>query len=163
MTQVALIAAVARNGAIGNSNQLVFREPADQRHFRTVTMGCPVIMGRKTWDSLPTRFRPLPGRRNVVVSRNAAVQADGAATATTLDAALALVADAAKVFVLGGAQLYALALPLAQQLVLTEVEADLVGDTFFPAWDRSQFSEVSRQVHHTDAGVRFSFVVYERL
>ena len=87
-----LVAAVARNGVIGSDNQLVFREPADQQHFRRVTMGCPVVMGRKTWDSLPERFRPLPGRRNVVVSRNAGLQAPGAEVALSLDAALASLA-----------------------------------------------------------------------
>jgi dihydrofolate reductase len=162
MTQVVLIAAVARNSVIGRDNQLVFHEPADLRHLRAMTLGCPVIMGRKTWQSLPAKFRPLPGRRNVVVSRDAGFEAAGAETAGGLDAALALLADAPKVFVLGGAQLYALALPTAQQLVLTEVDADLVGDTFFPPWDRSQFIEVSRQPHHTDAGVPYSFVVYQR-
>jgi dihydrofolate reductase len=162
MMQLVLIAAVARNSVIGRDNQLVFREPADLRHLRAVTLGCPVIMGRKTWQSLPAKFRPLPGRRNLVISRDAGFEAAGAETAVSLEAALALLADAPKVFVLGGAQLYALALPMAQQLVLTEVDADLVGDTLFPVWDRSQFNEISRQAHHTDAGVPYSFVVYER-
>jgi len=91
MTVLALIAAVARNGAIGRDNDLVFGDPADQRHFRATTMGCPVIMGRKTWDSLPARFRPLPGRRNLVVTRNAHWQAEGAERAGSLSAALAAV------------------------------------------------------------------------
>jgi dihydrofolate reductase len=162
MAQVSLIAAVARNRVIGNHNQLVFNEPADQRHFRAVTLGCPVLMGRKTWQTLPERFRPLPGRRNVVISRDPAFLAPGAETAATVQAALALVRDAGKVFVIGGSQLYALALPLAHELVLTEVDADLAGDVLFPAWDRDQFSEVSRQSHHTDAGVGYSFVTYRR-
>jgi dihydrofolate reductase len=161
-TQLALIAAVARNGAIGKNNELVFKEPADLRHLRAATMGCPVVMGRKTWQSLPEKFRPLPGRRNIVVSHDPGFVAPGAEVATGLDAALRLVADAPKVFVLGGAQLYALALPLAHELVLTEVDADLPGDCFFPVWDRSQFNEVSRQPHHTEAGVAYSFVVYQR-
>jgi len=160
--EIALIAAVARNGAIGRDNALLFDEPADQRHFRAATLGCPVIMGRKTWDSLPARFRPLPGRRNVVVSRDAALQAEGAELAPSLAQALALVADAPRAFVIGGAQLYAQALPLADTLVLTEIDADLDGDTHFPAWDRSQFVERSSTAAVTAAGVAYRFVTYDR-
>lgn len=160
--QLALIAAVARNRVIGRDNDLVFRDPADQRHFREATLGCPVIMGRRTWQSLPPRFRPLPGRRNLVVSRDPGFDAPGAEVATGLQAALARVQDAPRVFVIGGAQLYAQALPLAQRLVLTEVDADLDGDSRFPEWDRSQFDEHSREPHVAADGTRFDFVVYER-
>ena len=164
--RLALIAAVARNGAIGRDNDLLFREAADQRHFRDTTMGCPVIMGRKTWDSLPARFRPLPGRRNLVLSRDAAFEAPGAEVVGSLDAALALTladaADTPRVFVIGGAQLYALALPRADELVLTEVDADLPGDVFFPPWDRSQFVETSRHDAVSAAGLPYAFVVYQR-
>jgi len=156
--QLALIAAVARNGAIGKAGGLLWREPEDQKHFRRVTMGCPVIMGRKTWDSLPARFRPLPGRRNVVITRNAAWHAPGAEPAPSLDAALALLAEAPKAFVIGGAELYALALPHAHELVLTEIDADLEGDTFFPHWDRSTFAETSR-----DDRPGYSFVTYNNI
>lgn len=159
---IALIAAVARNGAIGRDNELLFREPADQRHFRDTTMGCPVIMGRKTWNSLPARFRPLPGRRNLVLSRSATFEADGAVMVASLDDALARTADAPRVFVIGGAQLYALALPSADELVLTEIDADLPGDAFFPAWDRSQFVETSRHGAVSAAGLPYAFVVYQR-
>ena len=161
-TDITLIAAVARNGAIGHGNELIFSEPADQRHFREQTMGCPVIMGRKTWDSLPLRFRPLPGRRNVVVSRQAGLIVTGAELATGLPDALARVADAPRVFIIGGAQLYALALPLAHTLLLTEVEADLDGDVHFPAWDRTQFRETERRSAITADGVRYHFVTYRR-
>lgn len=158
-----LIAAVARNGAIGKDNGLLWRESADQRHFRQVTIGCPVIMGRRTWDSLPARFRPLPGRRNLVLSRDAAWRAEGAEACSTLDTALAACADAERVFVIGGAQLYALALPLIDVLELTEVDADLDGDTFFPRWDRAAFAETRRERHTSDTGVAYSFVTYERV
>ena len=160
--ELILIAAVARNGAIGKGNDLLFKDPADQRHLRQATMGCPVVMGRKTWDSLPPRFRPLPGRRNVVVSRNAGFKADNAETATSLDAALSMLAAEARVFVLGGAALYALALPRADTLMLTEVHADLAGDTYFPAWPRNDFDEISRQPELSAAGVGFDFVTYRR-
>ena len=161
-TEIALIAAVARNGAIGLGNDLIFREAADQKHFRETTLGHPVLMGRKTWDSLPPRFRPLPGRRNLVISRNTAFEAPGADMVHDLDQALNRVQDAQRIFVIGGAQLYALALPRAQLLVLTEVQAELDGDTFFPAWERSQFEEVDSQSAATAAGVPYRFVTYRR-
>ena len=153
--RLALIAAVDRNGAIGRNNALLWHEPEDQKHFRRVTMGCPVIMGRKTWDSLPDRFRPLPGRRNVVITRNAAWHANGADAVPSLDAALALLAAEPRVFVIGGAEVYALAMPYADELVLTEIDADLDGDTFFPHWDRTRFAVASR-----DDRPGFSFVTY---
>ena len=161
-SELILIAAVARNGAIGRNNGLLFQDPVDQRHFRQVTMGCPVVMGRKTWDSLPPRFRPLPGRRNVVVSRNPALSPEGAEAATSLDAALAQLHGAPRVFVIGGAELYALALPGADTLMLTEIDADLEGDTHFPHWDRGDFDEVSRTTASTTGSQAFDFVTYRR-
>ena len=125
-------------------------------------MGCPVIMGRKTWDSLPPRFRPLPGRRNVVVSRNAALNPEGAEAAPSLDAALARLHGAPRVFVIGGAEIYALALPRADTLMLTEIDADLEGDTHFPHWDRGHFDEVSRTVAPASGNLPFDFVTYRR-
>ena len=164
MAVVTLIAAVARNGVIGHGNDLVWRLPEDQKHFRAVTMGAPVIMGRATWDSLPERFRPLPGRRNLVLTRQAGWRADGAEVVATLDEALARTADAPRVFVIGGAQVYALALPRADELLLTEIERDFDGDSRFPDWPRAQFVEVARERHHAappnDFG--FSFVTYRR-
>ena len=176
MTRLALIAAVARNGVIGHANGLVWHERADQRWFRQQTSGCPVIMGRKTWDSLPARFRPLPGRHNIVVTRQAGWQADGATVAHSLGDALAAARTAAersaavepsaapRIFIIGGAQLYAEALPLVDELVLTEIDADLVGDTRFPAWDRAAFTETGREPH-TSVGPPpsgFAFVTYQR-
>jgi dihydrofolate reductase len=160
---VSLIAAVARNGAIGGNNGLLWQESEDQKHFRRVTMGCPVIMGRKTWDSLPVRFRPLPGRRNIVLTRDTAWRADGADAAASMAAALALTVGAAKVFVIGGAQAYAMALPLADELVLTEIDADLPGDTFFPAWERARFARSSQEARQDGSGNAYSFNTYTRL
>ena len=159
---ITLIAAVARNGVIGRGNALLFREPADQRHFREQTMGCPVIMGRKTWDSLPERFRPLPGRRNIVISRHKGLAVPGAELARGLPEAVARVMDAPRVFVIGGAQLYALALPMAHTLLLTEIDANLDGDVHFPAWDRTQFVETQRRSAVTADGVPYHFVTYRR-
>lgn len=160
--EIVLIAAVARNGAIGLRNELILRDPADQKHFREATMACPVIMGRKTWDSLPARFRPLPGRRNVVLSQDAALKLEGAETTTSLDQALSLVQDAPRVFVIGGAQLYAVALPQADTLMLTEIDADLDGDTYFPPWDRARFEETARRTVPTSGGLPLHFVTYRR-
>jgi dihydrofolate reductase len=159
---IVLIAAVARNGVIGRDQGLVFNEAADQQHFRAATLGCPVVMGRKTWESVPARFRPLPGRRNVVVSRDAGFVAPGAELATSLPGALALTQGASRVFVIGGAQLYAQALPLANELLLTEVDADLPGDVHFPAWDRSAYREAQRRSGVTADGVTYHFVTYRR-
>jgi dihydrofolate reductase len=165
--KLALIAAVARNGAIGNAGGLLWHLPEDLAHFRRTTMGRPVIMGRKTWDSLPARFRPLPGRLNIVVTRQRGWQAEGAAVAHDLDEALAHVragASDGRVYVIGGAQLYAEAIARADELVLTEVDADFTGDVHFPAWRRADFTEVARERHRAAAPneFEFEFATYER-
>ena len=162
---LSLIAAVARDGSIGKDNELLCHLPEDRQHFRRATLDSPVIMGRKTWDSLPARFRPLPGRRNIVVTRNPQWQADGAEAAPSLDAALACVEATSKVFVIGGAELYRQAFARADELLLTEIERDFDGDTHFPAWDRSLFREVSRERHHAGPpnDFDFAFVTYQRI
>jgi dihydrofolate reductase len=164
MTRLALIAAVARNGVIGRDNALPWRLPEDLAHLRRVTLGAPVIMGRRTWDSLPARFRPLPGRRNIVVTRDARWRAEGAEGAPSLDAALALLDAAPLAFVAGGAELYALALPRADELLLTEIERDFDGDARFPEWQRADFVETARERHHAGPPNDFdyAFVRYER-
>lgn len=158
---VTLIAARARNGAIGRNNQMPWKIPGEQAYFKRMTIGHPIVMGRKTWESIG---RALPGRRNIVVTRNADYVAPGAEIAASLDDALASAADADQVFVIGGAQLYAEALLRANRVLLTEIDADFEGDTFLPALDRSQWREISRE-HHPAVGDRtfeYSFVVYER-
>ncbi len=164
MSEIVLVAAVAANGVIGRDNGLVFRHPADARHFRDTTMGAPVIMGRKTWESLPARFRPLPGRRNLVVTRQPGYAAEGAETAASLDAALALAQGARRVFVIGGGELYAQVLPRAAELVLTEVQAELEGDVRFPAIDPTQWIEVRRAQPALEPSPTpaVSFVTYHR-
>ena len=159
---LSLIAVVARNGAIGRNNALLVHLSEDLKHFKRTTLGCPVIMGRKTFESIG---RPLPGRRNIVVTRNTQWLADGIEAAHSLDEALALVGDAPKAFVIGGGELYAQALPRADELVLTELHRDFDGDTFFPAWNRREFSETSRERHHTGETPAFDydFVTYERV
>lgn len=167
---LALIASVARNRSIGSGSELVWREPEDMRWFKRQTLGCPVIMGRKTWDSLPERFRPLPGRSNIVVTRQTGWRANGAQVAGTLEGAVAAAQAsidqqlAARIFVIGGGELYAAALPLADELLLTEIDADLPGDTVFPAWDRQDFVEQQRETHHSAGppACDYAFVTYQR-
>lgn len=159
---LALIAAVARNGAIGKGNGLLLVDAVDQRHFRDTTLGHPVLMGRRTWESLPARFRPLPGRRNLVLSRDPALALPGADVVGSLDQALVLCADAPRLFVIGGAEVYGLALPHADEMALTEIDADLDGDTFFPAFDRAAF-DVADERHVAGAsGLPLRFVTYRR-
>jgi dihydrofolate reductase len=161
MTQLVLVAAVTRNRAIGKDNDLLVRIPEDLQRLRRETMGHAVLMGRKTWDSLPPKFRPLPGRRNVVLTRDPAWHAEGAEAVPSLDAALALLQGTPKVCVLGGGELFALTLPLADELLMTEIDADLGGDTFFPPY-RDRFEEVAREPHATAEGLRYDFVTYRR-
>ena len=161
--RIALIAALDRQRAIGRGGELLWHEREDQRRFRAATLGCQVIMGRKTWDSLPPKFRPLPGRRNIVVTRNATWHAEGADAVPSLDAALALAASAAKVFVIGGGELYAQALPRADELMLTEIDTVFKGaDAFFPAFDRSTFVEVAREERRSTDGTGYAFATYHR-
>ena len=161
-----LVAAVARNGVIGRGGALPWHLGGDMAHFRNLTRGCPVIMGRRTWDSLSPRYRPLPGRANIVVSRRPGWIAEGAHVAPSLPAALRLAQlrlDAThRVFVIGGAQLYREAVPQADVLELTEVQAEVAGDTQFPFWDRAAFEEVSRAPQPAEDGLAFDFVTYRR-
>lgn len=156
-----LIAAVARNGVIGIDNRLPWHLPADLKHFKALTLGHTVIMGRKTWESLPDKFRPLPGRRNIVITRNPSYRAAGALVASTLPEALRA-AESGEAFVIGGAELYAAALPLADRLQLTEIDADFEGDTRFPAIEGSQWLESARETHRDEAGLGYAFVCYRR-
>jgi dihydrofolate reductase len=163
MTVITLVAAVARNGVIGNGEAMPWRLPEDLAHFKNLTMGHPVVMGRRTWDSLPPKFRPLPGRRNLVVTRNAQWHAEGAERAGSLEAALALAGNAKRLFVIGGGELYALALPLADELELTELELPFEGRTVFPPY-RHAFEETARETHRAAPPNEFgfAFVSYRR-
>lgn len=164
--ELVLIAAVARNGVVGRAGALPWHLSADMQHFRQLTRDCPVIMGRHTWDSLPARYRPLPGRSNIVVSRRSGWAPDGALVAPSLPAALRLASlrlgEPRRVFVIGGAQLWREALPLADTLELTEVQADIDGDTHFPFWDRAAFDEVRREPQAPEGELRFHFVTYRK-
>ena len=157
---LSLIAAVARNGAIGRDNQLLCRISEDLKFFKRTTFGSPVIMGRKTWDSIG---RPLPGRRNIVITRNAHWHADGAERTASLNEALALVQDAPKAFIIGGGQIYREAIDRADELVLTEIDADFEADAFFPEFDRSRFTPAqTSDIHTSDQGYPYRWVTYQR-
>ena len=156
-----LLAAVAKNGVIGARGTLPWRLPEDLKHFKRLTMGHPVIMGRKTWESLPKK--PLPGRENIVITRQHGYDAEGASVASSLAGAIALCAGEQTAFVIGGAAIFAESMPLASGIVLTEIERDYEGDVRFPDWDRSQWQETQRERHTSAEGVPFSFVLYERL
>jgi dihydrofolate reductase len=160
--RISVIAALARNRVIGIDNRLPWRLPEDLAHFKALTLGHPILMGRKTFESLG---RPLPGRTNIVITRNADYRPEGCVVAASIPAALALCADADEVFFIGGAELYAQVIPLADRLYLTEVDIDAHGDACFPDYDPSLFRECSRESKTGEKGdaLRFAFVVYERI
>ncbi len=157
--KLGLIYARARNGVIGAGGTLPWHLPADLAHFKALTQGCPVIMGRKTWDSLPPRFRPLPGRRNIVVTRQTDWHSAGAERALSMAQALTLCADAPTAWVIGGAEIYAQALPLAQVIEVTEIDRDYPGDAYAPALGPNWVAS-SRSDHSDDSGLRYAFVTY---
>lgn len=156
--RVYLVAAVAANGIIGAKGQLPWHLPEDLKHFKKLTLGHPVIMGRRTWESLR---KPLPGRDNIVVTRTPGYEAPGAAVASSLAAALALCAGEPVAFVIGGERLFAESLPGAAGLAMTEIHRDFEGDTRFPDYDRSKWREAQREAHTAGDGMRFDFVLYE--
>lgn len=160
--KINVIVAVATNGVIGRDNALPWHLPTDLKNFKTVTMGKPVIMGRKTFESIGRR---LPGRLNIVVTRNADFRAEGCTVAGSFDAALDAAGSSDEVFVIGGAQLYRVALPKADRLYLTRVEAVVEGNTFFPSFDPSRWRPVSSELHLPDETHNFSFrcEVWERV
>ena len=148
MATLTIIAALAGNRVIGRDNQLPWRLPADLRFFKQTTMGKPLLMGRRTWESIG---RPLPGRRMIVLSRDPAYQAPGCTMAHSLEEALSVVGADAEAMVIGGAALYAQTLPLAQRMYLTQVATDVPGDAWFPVWDEREWQLVWEEAHLTDA------------
>jgi dihydrofolate reductase len=155
-----LIAAVARNGVIGADNALPWRLPGDMRRFRALTTGHAVIMGRRTWESLP---RALPDRQNIVLSGRANLVAPGADVVSSFPAALACVRLPAPVYCIGGGEIYRLALPHADALYLTEIDADVAGDTRFPAFDPREWPATERSVAMHDGDLAYSFVTRRRI
>jgi dihydrofolate reductase len=159
MTLISLVAALARNRAIGIGNRLPWRLPEDLQRFKRLTMGAPVIMGRRTRESIG---RPLPGRRNIVVTRAHAARWEGCVVAHSLDEALAAATDAPEAFVIGGAELYAQALERADRLYLTLIDAEYPGDAWFPELDPAGWREIERAASVTAGGLGYAFVTYDR-
>jgi dihydrofolate reductase len=155
-----LIVARARNGVIGRGGTLPWHLPEDLRHFKRTTIGHPIVMGRRTWQSIG---RALPGRRSIVLTRNPRWSAPGCETAASLAQALAMCEGAAEVFVIGGAAVFAEALPQAQRLFVTEIDADFEGDTFFPPIDPAAWRETSREHLAQDAGRPFGGIDFVTL
>jgi dihydrofolate reductase len=169
MIEIVLVVAIADNRVIGAHGAIPWRLKSDMQRFKAITMGKPIVMGRKTFMSFPRR--PLPGRTNIVVSRDPGFRAPGAVVTTSVNAALtlaradALRRSAAEIAVIGGAEIYAQAMPIADRLDITEVHAQPDGDTFFPAIDRTLWQEVARENHPSgaDDSAAFSYVTWRRM
>ena len=159
--QVNIILAKASNGVIGHNNQLPWHLPEDMARFKRLTTGWPVIMGRKTWDSLPARFRPLPGRTNIVVTRQTNWMAPGASRANSIKDALAQCANVEQAWVIGGAQIYTAAEPLADRIEVTEIAQNFDGDAFAPLLG-PDWVEAARESHVSSSGLNFSFITYNK-
>ena len=162
-----MIAAVAENGAIGKNNNLIWNLPDDLKYFAKKTKGRHVIMGRKNYESIPPKFRPLPNRSNIILSRNANYHRENCITVTNLEAALNIAKKngEAEAFIIGGAQIYQVGLACAHRMYITEVKGSFEGDTFFPDFDTSQWKETSRSHHPRDEkhDYAFDFVTYEAI
>jgi dihydrofolate reductase len=160
--KISLIAAMAQNRVIGRDNQLPWRLSADLQHFKALTLGKPIIMGRKTWESLG---RPLPGRTNIVITRDIGYQAEGCVVVHSVEQALEVAAGSDEVMVIGGANLYRQLLDRADRLYLTLVKADIEGDAWFPEFDPTQWRETERESHSRDNKNEFDyeFVLLERV
>jgi dihydrofolate reductase len=155
-----LILARSSNGVIGKNGSMPWHLPEDLANFKKVTLGKPVIMGRKTWDSLPPDFRPLPGRLNIVITRQKDWKAEGAKSAQSLFEAMGMCPLDGNAWVIGGAEIYKLAMMLASTAVVTEIDAEFEGDTYAPKFGAS-WNEVSREHHIAANGLAFSFVTYK--
>ena len=155
---LSLIVARASNGVIGKDNQLPWHLPADLQHFKAITMGKPIVMGRKTFESIG---RPLPGRQNIVVTRNPDFMSSGITVVHSVEAAIAAANKTEEIMIIGGTELYKLSLPLAGRIYLTDIQQDFDGDAHFPSLG-SQWREVSREDHVSDDGLSYSFCVFER-
>ena len=151
---ISLIAAMGEGRVIGIENRLPWRLPADMKHFRALTMGKPVLMGRKTFDSIG---KPLPGRTNIVVSQDPDFHPEGVTVARSIAEALLAGGEAEEIMVIGGASFYAQLLPRAQRLYITEIHHDFAGDAFFPAWNPGEWREIAREDHSADGENSYSY------
>ena len=163
---ISMIVAVAENGVIGKNNDLAWHLPDDMRYFKKTTKGKPVIMGRKNWESIPHKWQPLPGRKNIIITRQGDYTANGATIVDSLEKAIAEAKkdDLEEIFIIGGGEIYAMGLEIADRMYITEIQGSPAGDTYFPEWDKSHWDETSRVHHPTDEKHAFAFdyVVYDR-
>lgn len=164
---ITMIAALSRNRVIGRNNDLPWKLPDDTRFFMETTQGHHVIMGRKNYDSIPKKFKPLPDRTNIVVTRQQHLDAPGCVVVDSVEKGLEIARknQDPETFVIGGSEIYKLCLPYANKLILTEIDAEVQGDTYFPAFDADEWKEISRKHHAKDDrhAYAFDFVVYERI
>lgn len=162
--RIAFVVAMDRNRLIGAGDRLPWRLPDDMRFFREVTMGHPVLMGRKTYESIPARFRPLPGRTNIVLTSQRGYEAPGCIVVHTIEEALLLVDEAEELMVIGGAQVFRELLPIVDRLYLTDIDGAYEGDVYFPEFDRAAWREVAREEHPADDrhDSPFAFITLER-
>ena len=158
---ISIVVAASENGVIGAQGDLPWRLSDDLKRFKATTMGKPIVMGRKTWESIG---RALPGRQNIVITRRQGFLADGCDVVRSMDEAICAAGDAGEIMVIGGSQIYELFLPVAQRLYLTRVHADVEGDAFFPAVDEGEWQLVAEETHSADKQNEFdySFRTYER-
>jgi dihydrofolate reductase len=166
--KIKLIAALSKNNVIGIGNSLPWRLPDDMKYFAEKTTNHTVIMGRKSWDSIPAKFKPLPNRRNVVLTKQN-IKIEGCEVQHSFNDAMEDLLLGTKkgedIFIIGGAEIYKIALPYADELLLTEIDAEVAGDVYFPEYDKSKFKEVSRIHHPADEKHKFAFdfVTYEKI
>jgi dihydrofolate reductase len=164
--KISLIAALSQNQVIGKNNDLPWRLPDDMKFFMQTTSGHHVIMGRKNYDSLPPKFKPLPNRTNIVLTHQKDFKAEGCIVVSSMEQGIDIARSnkEAELFIIGGAQIYQLAMPVADYLYLTEIKTEISGDTYFPAFDKAQWEEKSRIPHPVDEKhpFAFDFVIYSR-
>lgn len=157
--RLSIIAAMAKNRVIGIDNALPWRLPEDLKHFKALTLGHHILMGRKTWESLPGK---LPGRTSVVITRSRDLQAPGCIVVNSIEDAIAACSGDDEVFFIGGAELYRQALDVADRLYLTEIRTDFDGDAWFPEFDRGLWQETERRSCRSESGLEYDFVVYDK-
>lgn len=165
LSRISIIVAHSKNLVIGKANDLIWEIPNDQLRFKEITMGHPVVMGRRTWESIPEKFRPLPGRANFVITRDASYQAPGATVVTSLEEALTQAKQASgseEIFIVGGGEIYKMALPtITDRLYLTIIDKEVEGDTFFPEY-KDQFTKKIFEEHHEFEGLKYSYLTLEK-
>ena len=161
---ISIIAAVSKNQIIGKDNQLVWNLQKDMKYFSNVTKGHSVIMGRRNWDSIPKKWRPLPQRKNIILSKNKELNIRGATVTNTIEEAIEISRsnNDDEIFIIGGGEIYNLGIPLSDKLYITEIHSKVDGDTYFPVWNKKEWKEISRITHQKDKNHNhsFDFVIY---